>query len=51
MVGTLIEPLVAALPAWLLGAAPMRPRQWGGALLLGVAMGLLARRARSSIAT
>ncbi len=51
MVGTLIEPLVAALLAWLLGAAPMLPRQWGGASLLGAAMGLLARRARSSIAT
>ena len=51
VVGTLIEPLVAALLAWLLWAEPMLPRQWLGALLLGAAMGLLARRARTSIAT
>ena len=51
VVGTLVEPLVAALLAWLLWAEPMLPRQWLGALLLGLAMGLLARRARTSIAT
>lgn len=44
VIGTLIEPLVAALLAALLLAEPMAPRQWAGALLLGVAMLLLARK-------
>jgi DME family drug/metabolite transporter len=44
VVGTLIEPLVAALLAALLLAEPMAPRQWLGAVLLAVAMLLLMRR-------
>ncbi|MGJ7606623.1 DMT family transporter [Variovorax sp. LT1R20] len=44
VVGTLIEPLVAALLAALLFAQPMAPRQWLGAVLLAVAMLLLMRR-------
>lgn len=44
VVGTLIEPLVAALLAALLLAEPMAPRQWAGALLLAAAMLLLMRR-------
>ncbi|MDP9992177.1 DME family drug/metabolite transporter [Variovorax boronicumulans] len=44
VVGTLIEPLVAALLAALLFAEPMAPRQWLGAVLLAVAMLLLMRR-------
>jgi len=44
VVGTLIEPLVAALlAAWLL-AQPMAQRQWLGAVLLALAMLLLMRR-------
>lgn len=43
VVGTLIEPLVAALLAALLFAQPMAPRQWLGAVLLAVAMLLLTR--------
>ncbi|KIQ27890.1 hypothetical protein RT97_21770 [Variovorax paradoxus] len=43
VVGTLIEPLVAALLAALLLAQPMTPRQWLGAVLLAVAMLLLVR--------
>lgn len=47
VVGTLIEPLVAAvLAAWLFEQA-LAPRQWLGALLLGAAMWLLARRGRA----
>ncbi|KQW54552.1 DMT family transporter [Variovorax sp. Root411] len=46
VVGTLIEPLVAALLAAALLAQPMTPRQWGGALLLGGAMLLLVRRSK-----
>jgi drug/metabolite transporter, DME family len=41
VIGTLIEPLVAALLAAALLAQPMAPRQWGGALLLMGAMLLL----------
>jgi len=42
VIGSLVEPLVAAvLAAWWL-AEPMAPRQWWGALLLGTAMGLLS---------
>lgn len=44
VVGTLIEPLVAALLAALLLAEPMAPRQWAGAVLLALAMLLLVRR-------
>lgn len=44
VVGTLIEPLVAALLAALLLAEPMAPRQWAGAVLLAAAMLLLMRR-------
>jgi len=44
VVGTLIEPLVAALLAALLFAQPMVLRQWLGTLLLAVAMLLLMRR-------
>ena len=44
VVGTLIEPLVAALlAAWLL-AQPMAQQQWSGAVLLALAMLLLMRR-------
>ena len=44
VVGTLIEPLVAALlAAWLL-AQPMAQQQWLGAVLLALAMLLLMRR-------
>ena len=44
VVGTLVEPLVAALAAaWLLGQ-PLGAWQWAGALMLGGAMLLLARR-------
>lgn len=44
VVGSLIEPLCAALlAAWLLGEA-LAPRQWLGGGLLGLAMWLLARR-------
>lgn len=48
VIGTLIEPLVAALLAAVLLAEPMAPRQWGGALLLAGAMLLLARRGESA---
>lgn len=44
VVGTLIEPLVAALAAAWLFAEPLTGRQGVGALLLGAAMLLLARR-------
>ncbi|MGJ7524459.1 DMT family transporter [Variovorax sp. GB1P17] len=44
VVGTLIEPLVAAVLAALLLAQPMAPRQWAGAVLLAAAMVLLVRR-------
>jgi DME family drug/metabolite transporter len=44
VVGTLIEPLVAALAAAWLFAEPLGLRQGLGALLLGAAMVLLARR-------
>lgn len=44
VIGTLIEPLVAALLAAALLAQPMAPRQWGGALLLAGAMLLLVGR-------
>jgi DME family drug/metabolite transporter len=44
VVGTLIEPLVAALLAAALLAQPMAPRQWIGAVLLALAMLLLVRR-------
>jgi len=44
VVGTLIEPLVAALAAAWLFAEPLTARQGVGALLLGAAMLLLARR-------
>lgn len=47
VVGTLIEPLVAALLAALLLAQPMALRQWAGAVLLAGAMLLLMRRASS----
>jgi DME family drug/metabolite transporter len=47
VVGTLIEPLVAALLAALLLTQPMAPRQWAGAVLLAGAMLLLMRRAPS----
>ena len=47
VVGTLIEPLVAALLAALLLAQPMALRQWAGAVLLAGAMLLLMRRAPS----
>lgn len=47
VVGTLIEPLVAALLAAALLAQPMAPRQWAGALLLAGAMLLLVRRSKS----
>lgn len=50
VIGTLVEPLVATLLMWLLWDAPMLPRQWIGALLLGAAMGLLALRTRASAA-
>jgi DME family drug/metabolite transporter len=42
VVGTLVEPLVAALLAGLLLAQPMAPRQWLGAAVLALAMLLLA---------
>jgi DME family drug/metabolite transporter len=48
VVGTLIEPLVAALLAALLLAQPMAPRQWAGAVLLAVAMLLLMRRNKAA---
>ena len=48
VIGTLIEPLVAALLAAALLAEPMAPRQWAGALLLAGAMLLLARRGESA---
>lgn len=48
VVGTLIEPLVAALLAALLLAEPMAPRQWAGAVLLAAAMLLLMRRSRAA---
>jgi len=44
VVGTLIEPLVAAVLAAMLLAQPMAPRQWAGAVLLAAAMVLLVRR-------
>ncbi|MFH0131422.1 DMT family transporter [Variovorax sp. VaC1] len=44
VVGTLIEPLVAAVLAAMLLAQPMSPRQWAGAVLLAGAMVLLVRR-------
>lgn len=44
VVGTLIEPLVAALAAAWLFAEPLTVRQGVGALLLGASMVLLARR-------
>lgn len=44
VVGTLIEPLVAALLAALLLAQPMALQQWSGAVLLALAMLLLMRR-------
>lgn len=44
VIGTLVEPLVAALlAAWLSGEA-MVPRQWVGSALLGLSMAWLARR-------
>lgn len=46
MVGTLIEPLVAALLAAALFSQAMTPRQWAGALLLAGAMLLLVRRSK-----
>ncbi|RSZ39481.1 MULTISPECIES: DMT family transporter [unclassified Variovorax] len=46
VVGTLIEPLVAALLAAALLSQPMAPRQWAGALLLAGAMLLLVRRSK-----
>jgi DME family drug/metabolite transporter len=46
VVGTLVEPLVAAWLAAVLLAQPMAPRQWLGAVLLAVAMLLLVRRSR-----
>ena len=45
VVGTLIEPLVAALLAALVLAEPLAPRQWFGAVLLALAMLLLVGRA------
>jgi DME family drug/metabolite transporter len=51
VVGTLIEPLVAALLAALLLAQPMTPRQWAGALLLAGAMLLLVRRRNQAVRT
>ncbi len=42
VVGTLVEPLVAALLAGLILAQPMAPRQWLGTAVLGSAMLLLA---------
>lgn len=48
VIGTLIEPLVAALLAAALLAQPMSPRQWAGAVLLAGAMLLLVRRSRSA---
>lgn len=47
VVGTLVEPLVAALLAALLFAEPMAPRQWLGAAVLALAMLLLAWRANA----
>ena len=47
VVGTLVEPLVAALLAAALLAQPMAPRQWVGALLLAGAMPLLVRRGKT----
>ncbi|WP_332776052.1 DMT family transporter [Polaromonas sp.] len=44
VVGTLVEPLVAALAASWLFAQPLTGRQGAGAVLLGAAMLLLARR-------
>jgi drug/metabolite transporter, DME family len=46
VVGTLIEPLVAALLAAALFSQAMTPRQWAGALLLAGAMLLLVRRSK-----
>lgn len=48
VVGTLIEPLVAALLAAVLLAQPMAPRQWIGAVLLALAMLLLVRRSEAA---
>lgn len=48
VVGTLIEPLVAAVLAALLLAQPMASRQWAGALLLAAAMVLLMRRGKAA---
>ncbi|AVQ80044.1 DMT family transporter [Variovorax sp. PDNC026] len=48
VIGTLVEPLVAALLAAALLAQPMAPRQWAGAVLLAGAMLLLVRRGRSA---
>jgi DME family drug/metabolite transporter len=50
VVGTLIEPLVAALLAAALLSQPMAPRQWAGALLLAGAMLLLVRRSKAAVA-
>jgi len=44
VVGTLIEPLVAAVAAAWLFSQPLTGQQGAGALLLGAAMMLLARR-------
>jgi len=44
VVGSLVEPLVAAVFAALLLAEPMASRQWAGALALGAAMLLLMAR-------
>lgn len=49
VVGTLIEPLVAAWLAALWLAQPMAPRQWLGAALLAGAMLLLVRRNRGIV--
>ncbi|MDH6594791.1 DME family drug/metabolite transporter [Variovorax sp. TBS-050B] len=48
VVGTLIEPLVAALLAAMLLAQPMTPREWLGAGVLALAMLLIARRTRGA---
>jgi DME family drug/metabolite transporter len=44
VIGTLVEPLVAALLAALLWSQPLAARQWAGALLLACAMLWLTRR-------
>ncbi|MNU07825.1 EamA-like transporter family protein [compost metagenome] len=49
VVGTLVEPLVAAWLAALWLAQPMAPRQWLGAALLAGAMLLLVRRNRGIV--